>query len=62
MLSLFSLAQVVASIAEGGREAGMTESQIADVTAKWKLVEVTIRVARGGCKQLTAVDPLARLP
>ncbi|CAM9609127.1 unnamed protein product [Ectocarpus fasciculatus] len=28
---------VVASIAEGGREAGMTEPQIADVTAKWKL-------------------------
>ncbi|CAB1099182.1 unnamed protein product [Ectocarpus sp. CCAP 1310/34] len=31
--------EVVASIAEGGREAGMTEPQITEVTAKWKLVE-----------------------
>lgn len=61
MPSLFALAQVVASIAEGGREAGMTELQIADVTAKWKFVEVTIRVARGGSKKLphtAAVGPL----
>ncbi|CAM9450923.1 unnamed protein product [Ectocarpus sp. 4 AP-2014] len=50
--------EVAASIAEGGREAGMTEPQIADVTAKWKLVEVTIRkqVQEGSPSLLTSKE------
>ncbi|CAM9672737.1 unnamed protein product [Ectocarpus sp. 6 AP-2014] len=56
--------EVVASIAEGGREAGMTEPQIADVTAKWKLVEIwdnprgvlNEQVQEGSLSLLTSIE------